>query len=224
MSAFDIVGGRTLNGIIVPQGAKNEALQVLCASLLTEEPVTYNNVPDILDVNTLLGLMADMGVKVERPAPNTVTLQADNVNPDFFIDKSFKKKSGKLRGAVMIAGPMLARFGRAHIPQPGGDKIGRRRLDTHIRGFERLGVKFEYDANESLFMLDGENMKGATILMEEPSVTGTANIAMAATMSPGITTIYNAACEPYVQQLCRMLNHMGARISGIGSNLLSTLR
>jgi UDP-N-acetylglucosamine 1-carboxyvinyltransferase len=149
-----------------------------------------------------------------------VILQADDVNPDFFIDKTFKKKSGKLRGAVMIAGPMLARFGRAHIPQPGGDKIGRRRLDTHIRGFEKLGVKFDYDVEESLFMLDGENMKGAHILMEEPSVTGTANIAMAATMSQGITTIYNAACEPYVQQLCHMLNHMGARISGIGSNLL----
>ena len=220
MSAFEIIGGRALNGVITPQGAKNEALQVLCASLLTDQPVTYTNVPDILDVNTLIELMADMGVKVQRPAANTVILQADDVNPDFFIDKTFKKKSGKLRGAVMIAGPMLARFGRAHIPQPGGDKIGRRRLDTHIRGFEKLGVKFDYDVEESLFMLDGEHMKGAHILMEEPSVTGTANIAMAATMSEGITTIYNAACEPYVQQLCHMLNHMGARISGIGSNLL----
>ena len=220
MSSFEIIGGRTLDGIIVPQGAKNEALQVLCASLLTEEAVTYTNVPDIVDVNTLIELMADMGVKVQRPAANTVILQADDVNPNFFIDKTFKKKSGKLRGAVMIAGPMLARFGRAHIPQPGGDKIGRRRLDTHIRGFEKLGVKFDYDVEESLFMLDGEHMKGAHILMEEPSVTGTANIAMAATMSEGITTIYNAACEPYVQQLCHMLNHMGARISGIGSNLL----
>ena len=220
MSSFEIIGGRTLDGIIVPQGAKNEALQVLCASLLTGEAVTYTNVPDIVDVNTLIELMADMGVKVQRPAANTVILQADDVNPDFFIDKTFKKKSGKLRGAVMIAGPMLARFGRAHIPQPGGDKIGRRRLDTHIRGFEKLGVKFDYDVEESLFMLDGEHMKGAHILMEEPSVTGTANIAMAATMSEGITTIYNAACEPYVQQLCHMLNHMGARISGIGSNLL----
>ena len=220
MSAFEIIGGRALNGVITPQGAKNEALQVLCASLLTDKPVTYTNVPDILDVNTLIGLMADMGVKVERPAPNTVVLQADEVNPDFFIDKNFKKKSGKLRGAVMIAGPMLARFGRAHIPQPGGDKIGRRRLDTHIRGFESLGAKFQYDPEESLFMLDGENMRGGSILMEEPSVTGTANIAMAACMAPGITTIYNAACEPYVQQLCKMLNNMGARISGIGSNLL----
>lgn len=221
MSAFEIRGGRSLSGTIIPQGAKNEALQVLCAALLTDQPVTYTNVPDILDVNTLIELMEDMGVKVERPAKNTVILKADEVNPDFFIDKNFKKKSGKLRGAVMIAGPMLARFGRAHIPQPGGDKIGRRRLDTHIRGFESLGVQFQYDAEESLFMLDGAAMQGANILLEEPSVTGTANIVMAACMTPGITTIYNAACEPYVQQLCRMLNAMGARISGIGSNLLT---
>jgi UDP-N-acetylglucosamine 1-carboxyvinyltransferase len=220
MGAFEIQGGRPLSGTITPQGAKNEALQVLCAALLTEEAVTYTNVPDILDVNTLIGLMADMGVKVERPEPNTVILQASNVNPDFFIDKNFKKKSGKLRGAVMIAGPMLARFGRAHIPQPGGDKIGRRRLDTHIRGFQALGVKFEYNAEESLFMLSGDDMKGTRILLEEPSVTGTANIVMAAAMADGITTIYNAACEPYVQQLCHMLNKMGGRISGIGSNLL----
>lgn len=220
MGAFEIIGGRSLGGIITPQGAKNEALQVLCAALLTDQPVTYINVPDILDVNTLIELMGDMGVKVERPAPNTVILQADDVNPDFFIDKSFKKKSGKLRGAVMLAGPMLARFGRAHIPQPGGDKIGRRRLDTHIRGFERLGVRFEYNSEESLFVLEGQHMQGARILMEEPSVTGTANIIMAASMSPGITTIYNAACEPYVQQLCNMINQMGGRISGIGSNLL----
>ncbi|RYZ55500.1 MAG: UDP-N-acetylglucosamine 1-carboxyvinyltransferase [Sphingobacteriales bacterium] len=221
MGAFEIRGGRTLHGVITPQGAKNEALQVLCAALLTDQPVTYKNVPDILDVNTLIGLMEDMGVKVSRPEPNTVVLQADNVNPDFFIDKNFKKKSGKLRGAVMIAGPMLARFGRAHIPQPGGDKIGRRRLDTHIRGFESLGVKFEYDKEESLFMLDGTGMRGAHFLLEEPSVTGTANIVMAASMTPGITTIYNAACEPYVQQLCHMVNHMGGRVSGIGSNMLT---
>jgi UDP-N-acetylglucosamine 1-carboxyvinyltransferase len=220
MSAFEIRGGRSLNGIIQPQGAKNEALQVLCAALLTDQPVTYVNVPDILDVNMLIELMEDMGVKVERPKPNTVILQADNVNPDFFIDKNFKKKSGKLRGAVMLAGPMLARYQRAHIPQPGGDKIGRRRLDTHIRGFESLGVKFEYDADESLFMLEGGDMRGARILMEEPSVTGTANIIMAAAMTEGVTTIYNAACEPYVQQLCHMINKMGGRISGIGSNLI----
>lgn len=221
MSAFEIRGGKPLHGTIRPQGAKNEALQVLCAALLTAEPVTYTNVPDILDVNTLIELMGDMGVSVLRPAPNTLVLQADQVNPDFFIDKNFKKKSGKLRGAVMIAGPMLARFGRAHIPQPGGDKIGRRRLDTHILGFERLGAKFNYDADESLFMLEGSQMQGNDITLEEPSVTGTANIVMAAVLTAGTTTIYNAACEPYVQQLCRMLNAMGARISGIGSNLLT---
>ncbi|MBS1588358.1 MAG: UDP-N-acetylglucosamine 1-carboxyvinyltransferase [Bacteroidetes bacterium] len=220
MGAFEVRGGHSLKGTITPQGAKNEALQVLCAALLTDERVTYTNVPDILDVNTLIELLADMGVKVERPANNTVVLQADQVNPDFFIDKTFKKKSGKLRGAVMLAGPLLARFGHTHIPQPGGDKIGRRRLDTHIRGFEKLGVKFHYDIDESLFILDGAEMHGTHILMEEPSVTGTANIVMAATTTPGTTSIYNAACEPYVQQLCRMINKMGGRISGIGSNLL----
>lgn len=221
MGTFEIYGGRSLSGIITPQGAKNEALQVLCAALLTDQPVTYTNVPNILDVNTLIELLEDMGVKVQRPSPNTVILQADDVNPDFFIDKSFKKKSGRLRGAVMLAGPMLARFGRAHIPQPGGDKIGRRRLDTHIRGFEKLGVKFTYSIEESLFELDGEEMNGNHILMEEPSVTGTANIVMAASMTKGTTQIYNAACEPYVQQLCRMLNEMGADISGVGSNLIT---
>ncbi|HQE11455.1 MAG TPA: UDP-N-acetylglucosamine 1-carboxyvinyltransferase [Flavipsychrobacter sp.] len=221
MSAFEIRGGKPLKGTITPQGAKNEALQVLCAALLTAEPITYTNVPDILDVNTLIELLGDMGVAISRPSPNTITLQADKVNPDFFIDKSFKKKSGKLRGAVMIAGPMLARYGRAHIPQPGGDKIGRRRMDTHILGFERLGAKFEYDTEDSLFILDGAAMHGSAILLEEPSVTGTANIVMAAVLTPGTTTIYNAACEPYVQQLCKMLNKMGANITGIGSNYLS---
>lgn len=221
MGSFEIRGGRSLSGSITPQGAKNEALQVLCAALLTSQPVTYTNVPDIIDVNMLIELMEDMGVKVRRPKPNTVILQADEVNPDFFIDKNFKKKSGKLRGAVMIAGPMLARFGKAHIPQPGGDKIGRRRLDTHIRGFEKLGVHFEYNQEESLFMLDGSNMKGTYFFMEEPSVTGTANIVMAASLTEGTTTIYNAACEPYVQQLCHMINNMGGKVSGIGSNLLS---
>lgn len=221
MGSFEIRGGRTLSGTITPQGAKNEALQVLCAALLTGEPVTYTNVPSILDVNTLIELLEDMGVKVTRPEPNTVILQADNVNPDFFIDKNFKKKSGKLRGAVMLAGPLLARYQKAHIPQPGGDKIGRRRLDTHIRGFESMGVQFDYDNEENLFTLDGSSMKGAHILLEEPSVTGTANIIMAAVLTPGVTTIYNAACEPYVQQLCKMLNSMGAHITGIGSNYIS---
>lgn len=221
MGAFEIRGGNTLSGIITPQGAKNEALQVLCAALLTDEPVTFTNVPDILDVNMLIEVLGDMGVKVSHPAANTVVLQATDINTEYFTDKNFKKKSGKLRGAVMLAGPMLARFRKAHIPQPGGDKIGRRRLDTHIRGFEKLGVIFDYDAEQSLFSLDGSNLKGAYILMEEPSVTGTANIVMAAVMAEGTTTIYNAACEPYVQQLCNMLNSMGANITGIGSNLLT---
>lgn len=220
MSAFEIRGGHPLKGTIVPQGAKNEALQVLCAALLTDEPVTFHNVPDILDVNTLIELLSDMGVQVKRPTPHTVTLQATEIDTNYFIDKAFKKKSGKLRGAVMLAGPMLARFRMAHIPQPGGDKIGRRRLDTHIRGFEKLGVAFDYDSEQSLFTLDGRNLAGAHIMLDEPSVTGTANIIMAAVMAPGITTIYNAACEPYVQQLARMLNSMGARISGIGSNMI----
>lgn len=221
MDAFEIVGGRPLSGSITPQGAKNEALQVLCAVLLTNDPITYTNVPNILDVNTLIDVLADMGVEVSRPAPNTVVMQAKDINTEYFNDANFKSKSGKLRGAVMLAGPMLARNKKAHIPQPGGDKIGRRRLDTHIRGFERLGVDFSYDAEQSLFALDGSKMSGATILLQEPSVTGTANIVMAAVLTEGITKIYNAACEPYVQQLCRMLNKMGAKISGIGSNLLT---
>ena len=219
-NAFEIRGGKPLSGEITAQGAKNEALQVLCAALLTDQPVTFTNVPNILDVNTLIEVLGDMGVQVTRPAANTVVLQATDVHESFFTDPAFKKKSSKLRGAVMLAGPMLARYKMAHIPQPGGDKIGRRRLDTHIRGFEKLGVQFDYDSEESLFTLDGSAMKGATILMEEPSVTGTANILMAAVLTPGTTTIYNAACEPYVQQLCHMLNRMGATISGIASNYL----
>ncbi len=220
MNAFEIRGGNSLSGTITPQGAKNEALQVLCAALLTDEAVTFTNVPDILDVNTLIEVLADMGVKVTRPERGTVILQATDINTDYFTEKAFRKKSGKLRGAVMLAGPMISRFRKAHIPQPGGDKIGRRRLDTHIRGFEKLGVIFNYDAEESIFTLDAGNLKGAYMLLEEPSVTGTANIVMAAVMAEGTTTIYNAACEPYVQQLCNMLNSMGAQISGIGSNML----
>jgi UDP-N-acetylglucosamine 1-carboxyvinyltransferase len=220
MGAFEIRGGNTLSGSITAQGAKNEALQVLCAALLTAEPVKFTNVPDILDVNALIELLGDMGVKVTRHNANEVTLQAVDVNEHYLMEPSFKKKSGKLRGTVMLAGPMLARYKKAHIPQPGGDKIGRRRLDTHIRGFEKLGVKFDYDVEESLFTLDGSNMHGAYLLLGEPSVTGTANIVMAAVLTPGKTSIYNAACEPYVQQLCRMLNKMGANIKGIGSNLI----
>lgn len=221
MNAFEIRGGRPLSGTITPQGAKNEALQVLCAALLTDQPVTFYNVPDILDVNLLLELLGDMGVRVERPAPNMVILQASDINLDYFSGQTFKRKSGRLRGAVMLAGPLLARFHRAQIPQPGGDKIGRRRLDTHIRGFEKLGVQFSYDTEQNLFNLTADELSGAYMLLDEPSVTGTANILMAAVMANGVTTIYNAACEPYVQQLCHMLNRMGARISGIGSNLLS---
>ncbi len=221
MNAFEIRGGKPLHGDITPQGAKNEALQVICAALLTDEKVTLTNVPDIIDVNTLLELLAEMGVKIERPAKNTVVLQADNIDPDYFTTHAFKKKSGKLRGTVMLAGPLLARFRRAFIPQPGGDKIGRRRLDTHIRGFEKLGVDFTYDIDNQMFSLDTPMLRGTHILMEEPSITGTANLIMAASMAEGTTTIYNAACEPYIQQLCRMLISMGANITGLATNLLT---
>ncbi len=221
MKAFEIRGGCKLSGSIIPQGAKNEALQVLCACLLTTEPIAYTNVPDIIDVNLLIELLGDMGVAVSRPAANAVTLMAANVDPGYFTGAAFRKKSGKLRGAVMVAGPMLARYNTAQIPQPGGDKIGRRRLDTHIRGFEKLGVAFVYDDRQHIFRLTCDGLKAADILMDEPSVTGTANILMAAVMANGKTTIYNAACEPYVQQLCHLLNAMGARITGIGSNLLT---
>jgi UDP-N-acetylglucosamine 1-carboxyvinyltransferase len=220
MNAFEIRGGKPLHGSITPQGAKNEALQVICAALLTDERVTLTNVPDIVDVNTLIELLEDMGVKVERPSANTVIFQANNIDPDYFTTHAFKKKSGKLRGTVMLAGPLLARFNKAYIPQPGGDKIGRRRLDTHIRGFEKMGVDFVYDIDNQMFSLNTDRLKGVKILMEEPSVTGTANLLMAATMAEGTTTIYNAACEPYIQQLCRMLISMGANITGISTNLL----
>jgi UDP-N-acetylglucosamine 1-carboxyvinyltransferase len=220
-TAFEIRGGKPLNGTITPQGAKNEALQVLCASLLTSEPVTYTNVPDIIDVNLLIELLSDMGVKVTHGEKGTITLQADDINTEYFSGQTFKRKSGRLRGAVMVAGPMLARFHKAQIPQPGGDKIGRRRLDTHIRGFEGLGAKFVYDEEQYLFHLSADKLIGRQILLDEPSVTGTANIVMAAVLAEGTTTIYNAACEPYVQQLCNLLNAMGARIYGIGSNCIT---
>lgn len=221
MNAFEVRGGKPLHGTITPQGAKNEALQVLCACLLTDQPITYSNVPDIIDVNLLIELLEDMGVEVTRGEPGVVTLQAVNINTEYFSGQTFKHKSGRLRGAVMVAGPMLARFRKAQIPQPGGDKIGRRRLDTHIRGFEGLGVKFVYDNEQFLFHLNAEKLIGSQILLDEPSVTGTANIVMAAVLAEGTTTIYNAACEPYVQQLCRLLNAMGARIYGIGSNSIT---
>ncbi len=221
MSVFEIRGGKPLKGSITPQGAKNEALQVLCAVLLTEEQVTINNIPDILDVNMLIELLGDLGVIVNKIGDNSYTFEAKSVHIEFLQSEVYKKKSGKLRGAVMLAGPLLARFGKTYLPQPGGDKIGRRRLDTHILGFEKMGVQFNYDAEVKEFVLDGSQLKGAELLLEEPSVTGTANIVMAAVLAEGTTTIYNAACEPYVQQLCKMLNAMGADIQGVGSNLLT---
>jgi len=218
--SFEVIGGQKLKGEIVPQGAKNEALQIISAVLLTPEKITITNIPDILDVNLLIELLGEMGVKTERLSRDTCSFQADNVDIHYFRSEAYRSKSGKLRGSVMLAGPMLARFKKAFISKPGGDKIGRRRLDTHIIGFEKLGVRFHYHPEEGLFHLEAPRLKGCNLLLDEPSVTGTANIVMAAVMAEGITTIYNAACEPYIQQLCKMLNRMGARIGGIGSNLL----
>lgn len=221
MSSFEVRGGNRLRGTIVPQGAKNEALQIISAVLLTAEPVTVSNIPDILDVNLLIELLHDIGVKVQRLSRDTCVFQADAVDVDYLSSEAFLKKGGKLRGSVMIAGPMLARFKKAFVPKPGGDKIGRRRLDTHIIGFEKLGAQFDYHEGQGYFQLSSPRLQGTYMLLDEPSVTGTANIVMAAVLAEGITTIYNAACEPYVQQLCKMLNRMGAKISGIGSNLLT---
>jgi UDP-N-acetylglucosamine 1-carboxyvinyltransferase len=220
MLSFEVTGGKKLQGEIIPQGAKNEALQIISAVLLTPEKVTITNIPDILDVNLLIELLGEMNVKVERPQRDTCIFQADNVNIDYLRSEDYRKKSGRLRGSVMLAGPLLARFRKAFIPKPGGDKIGRRRLDTHIIGFEKLGATFNYESGDGFFHLEAPNLKGTFILLDEPSVTGTANIVMAAVMAKGTTTIYNAACEPYLQQLCKMLTRMGAKISGIGSNLL----
>ena len=220
MHSFEVQGGNKLKGDIIPQGAKNEALQILSAVLLTPEKVTVKNIPDILDVNLLIDLLSEMEVKIERPEPGTCIFQADNVNIDYLHSEEYKRKSGKLRGAVMFAGPLLSRFRKAFIPKPGGDKIGRRRLDTHIVGFEKLGASFIYHPEDGFFHLTAPNLKGASLLLDEPSVTGTANMIMAAVMAKGTTTIYNAACEPYIQQLCKMLNRMGAKISGISSNRL----
>lgn len=221
MNAFEIIGGKKLKGEIQPQGAKNEALQILSAVLLTEEKMTISNVPDIKDVNKLIELLGDLGVIVERLSKDTYTFEAKEINLDLFQSEAFKAKGGGLRGSIMIVGPLLARFGRAAIPKPGGDKIGRRRLDTHFLGFEKLGAKFNYDAKNEFFNVDASNLRGAYVLLDEASVTGTANIVMTAVLAKGTTTIYNAACEPYLQQLCKMLNRMGAKISGIGSNLLT---
>ena len=221
MAKFEIIGGKKLKGEIVPQGAKNEALQILCAVLLTPETVVISNVPDIIDVNKLIDLLKDLGVKVTKSGFEQYTFVADEVNIDYLNSPEFKKKGAALRGSIMIVGPLLARFGRGYIPKPGGDKIGRRRLDTHFIGFQNLGAKFEYIENEEFYKVEASNLKGCYMLLDEASVTGTANIVMAAVMAKGTTTIYNAACEPYLQQLCKMLNRMGAKISGIGSNLLT---
>ncbi len=220
MPAFEVTGGKKLKGEITPQGAKNEALQIISAVLLTAEQVTIKNIPDIIDVNLLIELLELLNVKVNRVSRNECIFQADEVNVDYLASEDFRQKSSRMRGAVMLAGPMLARFKRAYIPKPGGDKIGRRRLDTHIIGFEKLGAGFVHDETLDIFLLKTTGLKGTFMLLNEPSVTGTANILMAAVMAKGTTTIYNAACEPYLQQLCRMLNRMGARIKGVGSNLL----
>lgn len=220
MNVFEVRGGNRLKGDIHPQGAKNEALQIICAVLLTPEEVTIKNIPDILDVNLLIELLADMNVEVNRVDRSTCIFKATDVNIDYLHSEEFRKKSGKLRGSVMLAGAMLARYKKAFIPKPGGDQIGRRRLDTHVIGFEKFGIDINHSKEDGFFHLSAKELKGTYMLLDEPSVTGTANIVMAATMATGTTTIYNAACEPYLQQLCKMLNRMGAKISGIGSNLL----
>lgn len=218
--AFVIEGGVNLQGDIIPQGAKNEALQVLCAVLLTDRPVVLDNVPDILDVRLLIELLEGMGVLVERLAPNSFRFTAAHIDLDYVLSEDYLRNASKIRGSVMLIGPLLARFGKASLPRPGGDKIGRRRLDTHLLGLEQLGAHFSFDTDRSIYTFSASRLTGKDILMEEISVTGTANVLMAAVLAEGTTTIYNAACEPYVQQLCRLLNDMGAKIQGVGSNLL----
>lgn len=220
MNSFEVIGGNKLKGEIVPQGAKNEALQILCAVLLTPEKVTISNIPAIRDVLALIDILKDLGVAVEKLSEDTYTFKADNVNLDYLKTDTYKKKGASLRGSIMIMGPLLTRFKKAYLPKPGGDKIGRRRLDTHFLGFEKLGAEFNYDSNETFYSVEANNLRGTYVLLDEPSVTGTANIVMTAVMAKGKTTIYNAACEPYLQQLCDMLNRMGAKITGVGSNLL----
>ena len=219
-NSFEIEGGFKLKGEITPQGAKNEALQVICATLLTNEEIIISNIPNILDVNNLINLLGDLGVSINRINDNCCSFKADHVNLEYLQTVDFKKKAASLRGSIMIMGPLLARFGKAYFPKPGGDKIGRRRLDTHFFGFEKLGAKFNFDSEDIFYTVEASQLKGAYILLDEASVTGTANVLMAAVLTPGKTTIYNAACEPYLQQLCRMLVAMGADIEGIGSNLL----
>jgi len=221
MNTFDVKGGYKLKGTLIPQGAKNEALQILSATLLTRDTVTIHNLPDIHDVNLLIELLSDMRVQVDKKEEHTYSFRANDIDQDYLESDAFLKKCGKLRGSVMMAGPLLARFGHTYIPKPGGDKIGRRRLDTHILGFQQLGAAADYEKKDGYFRLNGKQLNGTSLILDEPSVTGTANIVMAAVLSSGTTTIYNAACEPYVQQLCLMLNRMGANIRGIGSNFLT---
>ena len=221
MATFKVQGGNKLSGEIIPQGAKNEALQILCAVLLTSEKVIIENIPNIRDVNILINLLEDLEVKVKKIDTNTYSFQADQVNVDYLSSEDYKKKSSSIRGSIMMIGPLLARFGKGFIPRPGGDKIGRRRLDTHFNGFKKLGANFNYDSKEEFYRVSSSGLKGAYMLLEEASVTGTANIIMTAVLASGKTTIYNAACEPYLQQLCKMLNSMGAKITGVGSNLIN---
>jgi len=221
MGTFRIEGGHQLHGEITPQGAKNEALQILCAVLLSEEKITINNIPDIVDVNKLIALLEDLGVKIQKKGKGSYTFKADDVNLDYLQSAKFKEDGRGLRGSIMLVGPLLARFGKGYIPKPGGDKIGRRRLDTHFEGFIKLGAQFRYNKEEYFYGVEADKLTGTYMLLDEASVTGTANIVMAAVLAEGTTTIYNAACEPYLQQLCKMLNRMGAKISGIGSNLLT---
>jgi len=221
MGSFVINGGNKLSGEVVPQGAKNEVLQILCAVLLTPEKVTISNIPDIVDVNKLIDILGDLGVSVQKKGEDTYTFQANDIDLDYLHSETFREKGSSLRGSIMLVGPLLARFGKGHIPKPGGDKIGRRRLDTHFIGFEKLGAKFTYDPVNKFYEAEGKKLKGTYMLLDEASVTGTANIVMTASMAEGTTTIYNAACEPYLQQLCKMINRMGGKISGVGSNLLT---
>jgi len=221
MGTFRIEGGKQLQGEITPQGAKNEALQILCAVLLTPEKVTIHNIPDIVDVNKLIFLLEDLGVKIQKKGRGSYTFKSDDVNLDYLQSSQFKQDGRGLRGSIMLVGPLLGRFGKGYIPKPGGDKIGRRRLDTHFEGFIKLGAKFRYNREEYFYGVEAKKLKGTYMLLDEASVTGTANIIMAAVLAEGTTTIYNAACEPYLQQLCKMLVRMGAKISGIGSNLLT---
>jgi len=221
MSTFEVKGGYRLKGDLIPQGAKNEALQVICAVLLTPEEVIIENIPDIRDVNNLISLLISLGVKVTQKDSTTYSFISENIDLEYLTSDEFRKKGAGLRGSVMIIGPLLSRFGYAYIPKPGGDKIGRRRLDTHFFGFQKLGAGFDFNQKENFYKVEGKNLQGSDMLLDEASVTGTANIIMASVFAKGTTTIYNAACEPYVQQLCRMLNSMGAKISGIGSNLLT---